>query len=307
LGRLNRNFRVRRTFEHDAMQRLKTDRLVAPVPRQCLRSAFTLIELLVAIAIIAVLAGLLNTALAKARSKAHGIVCLNNVRQLSLAWMLYANDFEERLPYNLGGRADERGIAPRWDYNWVDNILNWEGDSDNTNTAFVAKGSFSAYANRVAAIYRCPADRVLSDFQRGLGWSGGRVRSISMNAMVGDAGENSRYGTNLFNPGYKQFKRLTDFRNPSGIFVFLDEHPDSINDGYFLNKTEELEWFDLPASYHNGAATFSYADGHIDAHRWKHSTTTPPARPQVAGLPLPVEATQRSDYDWVIDRTSFEY
>ena len=173
------------------------------------RTAFTLIELLVAIAIIAILAGLLTTAIAKAKTKAQGIACLGNVRQLALAWLLYAGDNNERLAYNFGGPTN-RGIAPKSAYNWVNNIMSWELDPDNTNTTFVSQGNFAGYANRTAGIYRCPADRALSQIQRRAGWTA-RVRSYSMNAMVGDAGENSRYGTNFFNPQYKQFKKSMDF------------------------------------------------------------------------------------------------
>ena len=127
-----------------------------------------------------------------------------------------------------------------------------------------------------------------------------------MNAMVGDAGENSLYGTNVFNPEYKQFKKSTEITRPSDIFVFLDEHPDSINDGYFLNRLEELEWIDLPASYHNGAANFTFADGHAEVHRWLNSATKPPARPDAAALPMPVDPAQRADFVWVTRRTSTE-
>jgi prepilin-type processing-associated H-X9-DG protein/prepilin-type N-terminal cleavage/methylation domain-containing protein len=276
-------------------------------------AAFTLIELLVVIGIMAVLAGLLTTAISKAKGKGQSIFCLNNVKQLTLACLLYATDHDDRLPYNLGGRKDDpddpddRGIAPRADYNWVNNIMDWEVvNPDNTNTAFVSKGSFSPYVGRTVQIYRCPSDRVLSDIQRQAGWAA-RVRSYSMNAMVGDAGDNSRYGTNVFNPGYRQLKKTSYFTHPDSIFVFLDEHPDSINDGYFLNKTEQLEWFDLPASYHNGAANFGFADGHVSSQRWRYPTTKPPPKPDVAGLPLPVAANQRADYDWVIYRTSVRY
>jgi prepilin-type processing-associated H-X9-DG protein len=264
-----------------------------------------LVELLTAIVIIGILAGLLSTALAKAKGKAEALSCLNNPRQLSLAWLLYAGDNNELLPYNLGGPAS-RGIAPKRDYNWVNNFMDWEvSNSDNTNTAFVAKGNFAAFANRTARIYRCPTDRALSEIQKQAGWVS-RVRSYSMNAMVGDAGNNSLYGTNIFNPTYRQFKRSTDFEHPNEIFVFLEEHPDSINDGYFLNRLEELEWTDLPASYHNGAASFTFADGHVETHRWINPATKPPARPDAAGLPRPVGLGERADFDWVRDRTSME-
>jgi prepilin-type processing-associated H-X9-DG protein len=264
-----------------------------------------LIELLVVVAIIGVLAGLLATALSRAKGKGQAISCVNNTKQFSLAWFLYASDYNERLPYNFGGPLS-RGIAPRLDYNWVNNIMSWSAeDTDNTNVTFVSKGAFSPYVNRSDRIYRCPSDHALSQEQREAGWSS-RVRSYSMNAMVGDAGENSRYGTNIFNPEYIQFKRMSDFVNPGGIFVFLDEHPDSINDGYFLNQVDELEWLDLPASYHDGAAAFAFADGHISLHRWTQSETRPAARPYVTELPFQVSPGARADLEWVIQRTSTE-
>jgi prepilin-type N-terminal cleavage/methylation domain-containing protein/prepilin-type processing-associated H-X9-DG protein len=284
--------------------RIATSVSVPTRERDCARG-FTLVELLTAIVIIGILAGLLTAALAKAKGKAEGLSCFNNARQLSLAWLLYAGDNDELLPYNLGG-PESRGIAPNRDYNWVNNLMDWEvSNSDNTNTAFVAQGSFAAFANRTARIYRCPSDRVLSEIQKRAGWVA-RVRSYSMNAMVGDAGNNSRYGTNIFNPQYRQFKRSTDIGSPVEIFVFLDEHPDSINDGYFLNRLEELEWTDLPASYHNGAANFTFADGHVETHRWVSSATKPPARPDAAGLPRPVDPKDSADFDWVRERTSEE-
>ncbi len=279
--------------------------VTAPTSARVCGRGFTLVELLTAIVIIGILAGLLTTALAKAKGKAEALTCLNNPRQLSLAWLLYAGDNNERLPYNLGGPAS-RGIAPKRDYNWVNNLMDWEvSNSDNTNTAFVTKGSFAAFANRTARIYRCPTDHALSDLQKQAGWVS-RVRSYSMNAMVGDAGNNSLYGTNIFNPTYRQFKRSTDIEQPTEIFVFLDEHPDSINDGYFLNRLDDLEWTDLPASYHGGAASFTFADGHAEIHRWVNPATKPPARPDAARLPRPVELSDRADFDWVRDRTSVE-
>lgn len=270
-------------------------------------AAFTLIELLVTIAIIGILAGLLTTAVAKAKGKAYAITCMGHIRQLTLASLLYAADHDDRFPYNLGSSATERGTAPKDDNNWVNNILSWDVvNSDNTNVGFVAKGKFSQYVGRVAQVYRCPADRALSDDQKRAGWTA-RVRSISMNAMVGDAGENSRLGTNIFNPEYKQMKRTADVTKPTRVFMFLDEHPDSINDGYFLNRIDEWEWVDLPASYHNGAGEFSFADGHAEMHPWVYPATKPPPTQGAAGLPLAVEAGKRADYQWVIYGTAVGY
>ena len=269
--------------------------------------AFTLVELLVVIAVIAILASLLFPALARAKAKAQGLFCLNNTRQLGLAWLLYADDHNGRLAYNMGG-VGFRGVAPKTNLNWVGDIMDWEvvPDSDNTNTTRLTEASLGPYASKVVSLYRCPSDTVLSARQREAGWAPGRVRSYSMNAMVGDAGEASTSGTNQNNPNYVQFFNVAAFPEPAGIFVFLDEHPDSINDGYFLNKDDYLHWFDLPASYHNGAACFSYADGHSDSHRWRNATTLRPARPEGAPLPMYVHPGESGDLDWVIDHMSVE-
>ena len=127
-----------------------------------------------------------------------------------------------------------------------------------------------------------------------------------MNAMVGDAGELMQGAANMNNPEYQQFLRLSDFQNPVGIFVFLDEQPDSINDGYFLNKNDEFEWIDLPAAYHGGAASLSFADGHFEFHSWRCASTKPPAKPDGAHLPFPVATTERADFSWLLERTSIE-
>lgn len=269
------------------------------------RRAFTLIELLVVLAIIAILASLLLPALSRARDRGQTVACLNNTRQLALAWLLYADDHNDRLPYNLGGDASRTTVAQRTDLNWVNNILNWELDSDNTNTLSLTGAGLGVYANRMASLYRCPSDHVLSKIQRDAGWSA-RVRSYSMNAMVGDAGELSQSGANVNNPGYVQFFKLSAIPQASEIFVFLDEHPDSINDGYFLNKASYSEWVDLPASYHNGAAAFTFADGHSQLRRWLHAKTRPPAQPDAAGLPFYVPHSEKTDFDWVVSHMSVD-
>lgn len=273
---------------------------------------FTLIELLVVVAIIAILAGLLLPALARAKDKAQSATCLNNTHQLDLAWLMYADDHNQRLAYNLGGNNGSRRIAASTNMNWVNNVLTWGLEPDNTNTTGITEAALGPYANKNVSIYRCPSDHVLSPTQNAAGWSA-RIRSYSMNAMVGDAGEVSQSGVNQNNPKYVQFFRLTSVPRPATIFIFLDEHPDSINDGYFLNQAPagyygnyaDREWTDLPASYHSGAACFSFADGHSEKHRWMDPTTMPASRPDAAQpLPKDVSPPEGSDFDWVLSRMS---
>ena len=265
------------------------------------RWGFTLIELLVVIAIIGILAALLMPALSRAKARAQGIVCLNNTKQLDLALLLYASEHDDGLPYNLG----MVGSSFRTPLNWVNNVMSWDLSSDNTNSATLTQSGLGPFVSGSTRIFRCPSDTVLSAVQRAAGWQA-RIRSYSMNAMIGNAGNFSTNGFNINNPNYVQFFKLTAIRQPSEIFVFLDEHPDSINDGYFLERDYHPEWHDLPASYHNRSAAFSYADGHSDLHRWLDPNTVAPPAPNAANLPIPVPTASRADFEWVTDHMSFE-
>ncbi len=274
--------------------------------------AFTLIELLVVIAIIGVLSAILLPALARSRERARGMVCLNNTKQLLIGWVVYADDHNGRLAYNLGaGTANPSLGADPMSYNWANNVEDWELSPDNTNAAKLTASGLGPYVSKSAEVFHCPSDHVVSSIQRGAGWTE-RVRSYSMNAMVGDAGGFTQTGVNVNNPDYIQFFRLSTIPQPETIFVFLDEHPDSINDGYFLNQSDSYQWHDLPASYHDGAASFAFADGHSLAHRWRSQTAKPPARPGAAGLPIPLPKIERdvrnefADLYWVLSRMSVE-
>ena len=274
--------------------------------------AFTLIELLVVISIIAILASLILPAMARAKARAQGSFCLNNTKQLAVAWMVYADDHNGQLAYNLGQSARNPVAMPAiagtsMADNWVNNVENWELNPDNTNAAAVVATGLGPYASKTAALYHCPSDNVLSDLQKQNGWPG-RVRSYSMNAMVGDAGGFSQTGTNLNNPSYVQFFRTVSIPRPSDIFVFLDEHPDSIDDGYFLNRElAQPTWNDLPASYHDGAASFSFADGHAELHRWRNASTRQPARAYGINPALPMVITDGvEDLSWVLGHMSVE-
>jgi prepilin-type N-terminal cleavage/methylation domain-containing protein/prepilin-type processing-associated H-X9-DG protein len=267
---------------------------------------FTLVELLVVLVVIAILAALLLPALAGARSKARAVTCLNNERQLSLAAQIYTDDANDRLPYNLGTEEIQQALSRNQFLNWCSTVLDWEvGNSANTNQALVTQGGVGPYTGRNAKIYKCPNDNFVSDLQAAAGWKS-RVRSISMNAMIGDAGQYSRTGANVNNPSYQQFFKLSQVPKPAQIFVFIEEHPNSLDDGYFINNPEKLTWTNLPAAHHNGAVNLSFADGHLEAHKWNQPTTKPPVEPGVAYFPVGVPPTQRADFDWLMYRTSTE-
>ncbi len=266
-------------------------------------AGFTLVELLAVIAVIGILAGLFLPALSRAKAKAVGIACLNNQRQLALACQLYVDEFGDALPYNLGEADTRRTVAEGRNLNWVNNVMNWELEMYNTNAALIAAGGLGPYCAGRPEVFRCPSDKVLSDLQRRAGWRE-RLRSVSMNAMVGNAGSFMREGYNVNNPDYRQFSRLAEIAEPVRIFVFIEEHPDSINDGYFLNRPSEREWIDLPATYHNGAANLTFADGHAEFRRWVDRSTERPAQPDGAGLPFKVDAGGGADFDWLMERTT---
>jgi prepilin-type processing-associated H-X9-DG protein len=243
--------------------------------------------LLVVIAIIAILASLLLPALTKSKEKAQGITCAGNLKQLSTAWLLYADDDSELLVNNHGVNET---FARR--QSWANNVEDWMNSDDNTNLVYLTDSKLGPYASRSTPIYKCPADRVPAA-------NGNRIRSMAMNAQVGDPGEN----TNRFNPTYVQYFKKTGIQNPSGIFVFLDEHCDTINDGFFVNRLDEYLWGNLPGSYHNRAVNLSFADGHQESHRWVVPETVQPAQPGVVrGTKIP--ASPATDFDWLKVRTS---
>lgn len=280
-----------KNFEHFAKSRVAVPSGREKWLRHCKKRAFTLIELLVVIAIIAILAAMLLPALALAKQKAQGIGCLNNNKQLILAWTMYANDSNDRLVYN----RTITGTFGNPTNNWVGNVISWSSDQQNTNLDLVRNALLGPYVSKNTGIFKCPADQIPCPL-------GPRARSMSMNAYVGPQDAN---GTPI-NSSYRQFLKSSSFKNPTLIFVTLDEHPDSINDGWYVisgDPSQKWQWGDLPASYHSGACGFSFADGHAEIKKWLSSESKRPVLRSGAGFPVSIGADKR-DIVWINQRTT---
>jgi prepilin-type N-terminal cleavage/methylation domain-containing protein len=227
---------------------------------------FTLIELLVVIAIIAIIAALLLPALSSAKTKAAGIQCLSNTKQLVLGWLMYADDNSGKLARNAFNgnpylatdpndpQAQEGGIKSSW-------VLgSMEYDAARTNDLFLINGLIYPYI-KATGVYRCPADH-------NPGWRPPANRSMSMNYLLGPvSGSNKKY-----------LRKITDLKRPGMIWVTLDENPNTINDGYFVVPLDSAGWVDFPATYHNRAGGLSFADGHSEVHRWKDGAVLKPKK-----------------------------
>lgn len=286
------------------------------------KQAFTLIELLVVIAIIAILAAMLLPALAKAKAKALGIKCMNNHKQLTLAWKMYTDDNGDKLLNSKAPSATE----------WVGG--NMDNNPENVDPDQVpAAGGYNiraslmfAYTGKSLEIYKCPSDRSVSAIGRGPSLP--RLRTMSMNNWVGARGDVNGAPAAMIWSGnavagqgpWREYRKSSDFirPGPSGTFVFLDEREDSINDGFFVvdmdgfdeTNPNPVNLVDSPASYHGGSGGLSFADGHSELHKWKSQfVLQAPLVGQARPYPTPVSSASdasslRADVLWLQERST---
>jgi prepilin-type N-terminal cleavage/methylation domain-containing protein/prepilin-type processing-associated H-X9-DG protein len=309
------------------MMRLAFDSPGRPRIRTC---GFTLIELLVVIAIIAILAAILLPVLEQAERRAQAASCLNNMKQLQTGSALYAGDNNDAFPGNEGEAyvagsngtqsTSPQGIAPSdpmWVAGWLGTLdkqssaadspagastniflLGVEGTVD-PSTGERLVGSIGGYVNN-AGVYHCPADHTLDPVSEQV-----RVRSCSENGYVGTTYNEWEYASSLqIAPGFVCFLKYSDLRaslSGSDCFTFLDENPQSINDGFFrVGETKppgvNNAIGDYPAVNHGDATSFAFADGHVELHRW-HNT--------FLKVTIPGTGTPGSDSAWVDAHASY--
>jgi len=297
------DFVVCESIAHSCMMRLRTNKPSTERRSTWKSNGFTLIELLVVIAIIAILAGMLLPALARAKTKAQGIQCLSNLKQLQLAWYMYAGDYSDQLILTAGvsGTASypsETGLINPPRGNWVHGRMGgggyWGGEAD---PEMIKVGLLYTYSKNVK-VYKCPADN-----KKNAAGTLPTTRSIAMNGWLNPQLRPINESWNGYGGNGREFRKLSDVSTHAGgpvkLFVTVDENPFSINDGFFVVDVGKppSTWVDVPASYHGKACGFGFADGHAEIKKWRDYNLI-----NARNINAPVDPNNKNDLIWLMER-----
>lgn len=245
---------------------------------ECITLAFTLIELLVVIAIIAILAAMLLPALSRAKSKGQAVSCINNLKQLAVASMVYAVDFRDYLPLNNAGDPNLNLTNPPPGYQarvWAEGR-----EGSNLSSELDAEGMVSDRVSLIAPYlknkgsFRCPGDKKPFKVNNQILT---RPRNYAMNTYV--AWNAAPYNNMPNETKYQVFRRTTDCRNSSIIFLFGEIHPDSICRPMFGVNMDSQAVYHYPGNYHGQVSNFAFLDSHTEGHRWRDSQINNPTPP----------------------------
>lgn len=270
---------------------------------------YTVVDLFFVLVTIGAWAALFLPVFTRTKNQSEAALCAANHRDLITAWTGYADE-NEALCNNFTIPDVEASITSATFANWANNIMTWSATSSTadrsvTNIDWARRSTLAPYASDPVRMCKCPSDKFLSPSQKQRLYKT-RLRSVAMNALVGYVDFQTATGRSWVGGGtYRQFLKMSDIPDPEHTWVFLDEHPDYVNDGFFVVPYNATAWGNFPSTLHNGATTFSFSDGHVELRKWRSSTARIPVRLSNPAPSKPFDSLGQLDFEWYKQNTGY--